>query len=338
MNKICSPNVYYDCALVVVYSLGDYIQLSDDKGQVWDGTDESPKILEQGFFEGVSVSYLENEECLLLYFTTENKKINIKSDGETLYFFAEINDEGSLTENSTDDAILYENVDVIKEDGKICIESGTMHEYFIHDMAEPEGADNDDAGDESSDGSDRDISDNPTIEDSVDSFQVEELKREISRLQKLLTEVSDSSYDKMYTQVQNMNINENTAKLYTMKLEYERQLSTYNEIKEKLDSIQSQRDELIQSEAELRRSIEAAEQLIQEKTFAVQGLDSVLSDKLKDLGIDRSALEMYASSQDVESVISEANAVEEKMRTILRRNVEIRQKVCDDAHNKVAEG
>lgn len=142
----------------------------------------------------------------------------------------------------------------------------------------------------------------------------------------------------MYTQVQNMNINENTAKLYTMKLEYERQLSTYNEIKEKLDSIQSQRDELIQSEAELRRSIEAAEQLIQEKTFAVQGLDSVLSDKLKDLGIDRSALEMYASSQDVESVISEANAVEEKMRTILRRNVEIRQKVCDDAHNKVAEG
>ena len=213
-----------------------------------------------------------------------------------------------------------------------------MHEYYIHDMAEPEGADNDDAGDESSDGSDRDISDNPTIEDSVDSFQVEELKREISRLQKLLTEVSDSSYDKMYTQVQNMNINENTAKLYTMKLEYERQLSTYNEIKEKLDSIQSQRDELIQSEAELRRSIEAAEQLIQEKTFAVQGLDSVLSDKLKDLGIDRSALEMYASSQDVESVISEANAVEEKMRTILRRNVEIRQKVCDDAHNKVAEG
>ncbi len=64
----------------------------------------------------------------------------------------------------------------------------------------------------------------------------------------------------------------------------------------------------------------------------------MLSDKLKDLGIDRSALEMYASSQDVESVISEANAVEEKMRTILRRNVEIRQKVCDDAHNKVAEG
>lgn len=52
MNKICSPNVYYDCALVVVYSLGDYIQLSDDKGQVWDGTDESPKILEQGFLKG----------------------------------------------------------------------------------------------------------------------------------------------------------------------------------------------------------------------------------------------------------------------------------------------
>ena len=230
-------------------------------------------------------------------------------NGYISYFFAEIDQEGALTDKNTGDnpAVLPDAGMSVALDGRRLKLSPLGKTMAV--SAPPPVPPND---------------------------EVQELKDEIQRLQKLITQISDDSYQKAYTLVQDIDINAKTAELFEKKMEYERLSRTCEDMQRQLDELQTKRAALEKQAEDLRTDLAKAEEVNAGKGDEIGKLSGELEKVLASLGVDIQTLAMYKGSGEIDGMLKEAEEFSTRVREILKKNVELRQKLCQERHDDIA--
>lgn len=287
----------------------DNMTVSDGRGISWDSRGDSVDALENDLFGGVSITYYPEHNYLLFYFGNDRAVIRIVPETDISYFFAEIDQEGALTDKNTGD-----NPAVLPDAGmSVVLEGRRLKLYPLGRTA------------------------NTTAQPPAPpSDEVQKLKDEIQRLQKLITQISDDSYQRAYTLVQDIDINAKTAELFEKKMEYERLNRMCEDMQRQLDELQTKRAALEQQAEDLRTDLAKAEEVNVTKGDEIGKLSGELERVLASLGVDIQTLAMYKGSGEIDDMLKEAEEFSARVREILKKNVELRQKLCQERHDDIA--
>lgn len=298
--EIKSPSNYSNVALVLVYNPGDMLVITETDGHYWNGQSMSLDKLEQ-ICDGLHVQYFELQQCLLLYMDSDSHNILIETDGDMLYFFAEITNRGTLSGENTESEETYLPAGIIslrKQADGLLLKKQT----------------------------------------SGDSNEIAALKEEISRLEKVLSQVCDNAYSDIYQQVQNVEINKVTQELYQIKKRYEEVKLSSEEMKKERDSLIQKREELDAKKEVLLNEIMSIEEITEDSEQNIKQLENKLQGLLDDMGLDLRTLQHYKDDGEVDVLIQKSVDLEREIKETLRSRIEVRQQVCQQNHDKIAGG
>lgn len=315
MCNVYSPPDFSESVLILIYDLDyDNMTISDGRGTSWDSRRDSIDALEYGMFDGISITYYPDYKYLLFYFGNDSTVIRIVPEADVSYFFAEVDQEGAITNNNTGDntAVLPDAGMSVKLEGKRLKLSPLETTKTVSPPVQP------------------------TNTPAQPTNEVQELKDEIQRLQKLITQISDDSYQKAYTLVQDMDINAKTSELFGKKMEYERLSRSLEDMQRQLDELQAKRAALEQQAEDLRADLAKAEEVNAVKGDEIGKLSGELEKVLASLGVDIQTLAMYKGSSEIDDMLKEAEGFAARAREVLKKNVELRQKLCRERHDNIA--
>lgn len=308
MNQIVSPDGYNDTALILVFSPGDSIIIKAGNNE-WNGQSSAISSLANVLIN-MDVQYFEQQECLLLHAKTTEFKFIIESEGDTQYFFAEINESNELTDQNTEEYESYlpagEVLVSSNTNGQIEISKKTTETkaYGSHTTAPV-----------------------PAVDDN---------NSEVIRLQALVTQLLDEKYNAIYTLVYDQSINQKSQDLYELKLEYEHIRVSRDDEKLKLTSLQEALQKIQSEKLELEGKISAITDLTQKTDSEVTTLNQELSRLQEELGIDIGVLEKYKGDSEIEKLIEDVKAMQKTIDQVLRERISARQKLCQAKHDKIA--
>lgn len=315
MTIITSPQEYRDSALFLMYNHNDMCVL-ESSGGIWDGRIADVAELEAMPLDG-TIRYLEAQGLLLIYMNPDCKPLAITTDGNTLYFFAEVTPEGNISARSTSADETY------LPKGKMLLKKGktvTSIEALLEPEATPPPGYN-------------------TVHNPVPSAGNQQgLQEENSRLKTLISELYDKAYNDVYTQTGVADIDGNMQKLYAMKLEHEKKLRSYGKLHDELQELNEQTEELVTKREEILKQINVADELKERGKAELAEKEGFLKAKLEELGIDRSTLNQYSGEQGINELSDRVAALEEEVRAALNGLIVLRQKICNGKHDKIAGG
>lgn len=310
--EIKSPGSYSNVALVLVYSPRDRLVITDAYEHSWDGQNMDLDKLEH-VCDGLHMQYFELQQCLLLYMNSDCQDILIETDGDMLYFFAEITNRGTLSGQNTESEETYLPAGAIslKKQGNILLFSK---------VDPPTGK----------------KQPSNVLLRSSDLDEIDALKEEIRRLEKVLSQVCDNAYSDIYQKVQNIEINQKTQELYQIKKRYEEAKLSSEELQKERDSLIQKKEELDARKEVLLKEIMSIEGITAGSEQNIKQLENKLQGLLEDMGLDLSTLQHYKDDGEVDVLVQRTAELEKEIKETLRSRIEIRQQVCQQNHDRIA--
>lgn len=307
MNHIVSPDGYNDTALILVFSPGDSIIIKAGNNE-WNGQSSAISSLTNVLIN-MDVQYFEQQECLLLHAKTTEFKFIIESEGDTQYFFAEINESNELTDQNTEEDESYLPV------GEVIVCSNTKGQIEISKNTTETKA---------------------YAPKAAPTSPVDDNNSEVVRLQALVTQLLDEKYNAVYTLVNDPDINQKAEDLYKLKLEYEHIRVSRDDAQLKLSSLQEALQKIQAEKSELEGKISAMTDLTQKTDSEVKTLNQELIRIQEELGIDIGVLDKYKGDSEIENLIEDVKAIQKTIDQVLRERILARQKLCQAKHDKIA--
>lgn len=310
--KKSSPTEYYRTSVLITYSTGDSVTINDNNGNSWNGSYNTPDMLKCFNGSGFSVVYIYEENVILLLPETSGGELTVTVSSDTECCLAEIDSHNNFT-GQTDDFYMFAGKEV-----KI---TGNSRQFVVSDETDDNSIT---------------VNPNPVItEENVTSasYNNYEPNTEIQRLQKLISQLYDNSYNEVYQQVQDISVNNKMQELYSLKKKLEEKRHSCEALEEEKLSIIKQTDELEERTQTLLNDIASAEELLRNRTETNNQYEKRLNYLCDELGMDIQTLRLYQNEDSIEKLLQKASQISNEVRETLKNRIQLRQQTCRNRHD-----
>lgn len=159
--------------------------------------------------------------------------------------------------------------------------------------------------------------------------------KEIIELNRLIRQLADDRFNDLYVKTQNAEIDDLTESISKQKKVLEEKARSKTKLEQDLAKIESETTEIRASITELMVNIDKAESIQKERSAELDEKQLRINALLADLGMDMDTLNMYSVDGSLETILSEAESLKNRLEEKLESLIQERQRECDERSNRL---
>lgn len=159
--------------------------------------------------------------------------------------------------------------------------------------------------------------------------------KEIIELNRLIRQLADDRFNDLYVKTQNVEIDSLTESISKQKKVLEEKARSKTKLEQDLAKIESETTEIRASITELMVNIDKAESIQKERSAELDEKQLRINALLADLGMDMDTLNMYSVDGSLETILSEAESLKNRLEEKLESLIQERQRECDERSNRL---
>lgn len=163
----------------------------------------------------------------------------------------------------------------------------------------------------------------------------EDKDKEIIELNRLIRQLVDDHFDGQYVETMDEEINSLTASITKQRDVLKEKEASKEKLNQDLQEIEGSVSNTKEEITRLMVCIDKAEAILSENSIELGEKQERIKEMLDDLGMDMETLELYSTDGSLESILSEASDIKDRLEENLKFLIQERQKDCDERSNRL---